>query len=108
MDARVKPAHDDAWLLIKPPRFLGQHDRNAVADRVGELGGSGDQLLLLAVVFEGALGEWAHQDFEELRIDAAGGTFGHVGFQLMAQASTSAMAIAAWFRRRCLLRVRSR
>src|SRR6187401_2713005 len=94
--------------LIQPPRFFGQHDRNAVADRIGELGGAGDQLLLLAVVFEGALGERAHQDFEKLWIDATGGTFGHVRFRLMAQPSTGATAIAAWFRLRCLWPIRSR
>src|SRR3954468_5672980 len=68
---------------IQPPRLFGQHDRNAVADRIGELGGTRDQLLLLAVVFQGALGERANQDFEQLGIDAAGGTVGcHDGFRV--------------------------
>src|SRR3954471_15285785 len=86
---------------IQPPRLFGQHDRNAVADRIRELGGARDQLLLLAVVFKRALGERAYQDFEKLRIDAGGGTFGHDGFRLTAQASTSRTAIAASSRRRC-------
>src|SRR3954452_23680275 len=68
---------------IQPPRLFGQHDRNAVADRIGELGGARDQLLLLAVVFKRALGERADQDFEQLGIDAAGGTVGcHDGFRV--------------------------
>src|SRR5438270_13478316 len=68
---------------IQPPRLFGQHDRNAVADRIGELGGARDQLLLLAVVFERALGERADEDFEQLGIDAAGGAVGcHDGFQV--------------------------
>ena len=56
--------------------FLGQHDRNAVADRIGELGRARDQLLLGGVVFERALGHGADQDFKQLGIDAAGGTIG--------------------------------
>src|SRR6266700_6280836 len=59
--------------------FLGQHDRNAVADRIGELGGARDQLLLGGVVFERALGQRADQDLEQLGIDAADGTVGRCG-----------------------------
>src|SRR2546423_15524517 len=69
----LRPAHE---MLIQLARLFGQHDRNAVADRIGELGGARDQLLLLAVIFERPLGEWAHEDFEQFRIDAAGGTIG--------------------------------
>src|ERR1041384_2367548 len=60
--------------LVQPSRLFGQHDRNAVADRVGELGGARDQLLALAVVFERPLGERADENFEKLRVDARGGT----------------------------------
>src|SRR5215204_552816 len=60
-------------------RFLRQHDRNAVADRVGELGRAGDQLLLLGVIFQRALGQRADQDFQELRIDAAERSVGDGG-----------------------------
>src|SRR3954452_21014714 len=60
---------------VQPPRFLRQHDRDAVADRISELGGARDQLLLLGVVLQRALGQRAHQDFEQLRIDGAGGAF---------------------------------
>jgi len=55
-------------------RFLGQHDRDAVADRIGELGGARNQLLPGGVVFEPALGQRANQNFEQLWIDAAGRT----------------------------------
>src|SRR3979490_234561 len=68
---------------IQPARLFGQHDRDAVADRIAELGGARDQLLLLAVVFERALGERADEDFEQLGIDAAGGAVGcHDGFRV--------------------------
>src|SRR5262249_33367848 len=61
---------------IQPARFFRQHDRDAGADRIGELGGARDQLLFLRVVFERALGQRADQNFQELRIDAAGGALG--------------------------------
>src|SRR5262249_30732290 len=61
-----------AWSLQRACLF-GEHDRNAVADRIGELGGARDQLLSLGVVFERALGERADEDFEQFGIDAAGG-----------------------------------
>src|ERR1041384_5426181 len=57
---------------LQRPRLVGEHDRDAVADGVGELGGTADQLLALGVVFERRLGERADQDLEELRIDDAG------------------------------------
>src|SRR5262245_56498197 len=56
--------------------FFGQHDRNAGADGVSELGGARDQLLLLRIVFERSLRHGTNQNFQELRIDAAGGTVG--------------------------------
>ena len=68
-------------LSIQPARFLRQHDRNAVADRIGELGLARDQLLLGGVVFQRGLGQRADQDFQKLGIDAArafgGGDGGH-------------------------------
>src|ERR1044071_5940119 len=69
---------------IQLARLFGQHDRDAVADRVGELGGARDQLLLLGVIFEPPLGERAHENFEQFWIDAAGGTVGcHDRFRVM-------------------------
>ena len=60
----------EAQALVEPPRFVRQHDRDAVADRVGELGGAADQLLALGVVFERRLGQRADQNLQELRIEA--------------------------------------
>src|SRR5258708_20722479 len=63
---------------IQPPCLLGQHDRDAAADRVGELGGARDQLLLLRIVFERSLGQRADENFQKLRIDAARRALGRV------------------------------
>src|SRR5437660_10906993 len=83
---------------IQPARFFGQHDRDAVADRIGELGGARDQLLLLRIVFERALGQRADQNFQELRIDAAGGALGRGGHG--ANPNCMRLAAQAWLRRR--------
>src|ERR1700692_1157775 len=64
---------------IERTRLLGQHDRNAVADRIGELGRARDQFLLVLVVFERALCQRADQDLEQLGIDAAGRAIGRCG-----------------------------
>src|SRR6476659_7204674 len=61
---------------IEPTGFFRQHDRDAGADRIGELGSARDQLLLIRIVFERSLGHRADQDFEKLGIDAAGRAFG--------------------------------
>src|SRR5262249_38714829 len=58
------------------PRFFRQHDRDAVADRIGELGGAGYQFLLVRIVFERAFGDRANENLEELRVHAAGGAVG--------------------------------
>src|SRR5262249_23715135 len=70
---------DHAPSLIESPGFLRQHDGDAVADRIGELGGTRDQLLFLRVVLERRLGDRAHQDFQELRVDGVGGAVGRRG-----------------------------
>src|ERR1700719_2906238 len=70
--------------LIELPGFFRQHDRDAVADRISELCGARDQLLLLGVIFQRTLGERAHQDLQELGIDGTGGTIGwHRGHDLV-------------------------
>src|SRR5215510_11957627 len=74
-------------LLLQRPRFLRQHDRDAVADRIGQLGGAGNQLLLLGIVFQRALGEWADEDFQKLWVDAAGGSVGGHGVSWALRAS---------------------
>src|SRR5580698_4113791 len=67
---------------IQPARFLGQHDRDAVADRKSELRRARDQLLLLGIVFKRRLGQRTDQDFQKLGIDAIGGAIGHKSLQL--------------------------
>ncbi len=59
----------DALARVELARFLGQHDGNAVADRVGEARGAADQLLALGVVVERGLGQRTDQDLEQLRIE---------------------------------------
>src|SRR3546814_14623219 len=56
-------------VVIEGPRFIGQHDRNAVADRNGEAGLVGNQLLTLAIVATGRFRHRADQNFQKLRID---------------------------------------
>src|SRR5215208_8546085 len=50
-------APPDARLVRQRARLLGQHDRDAVADRIGEPCLAADELLLLDVVVEPALGQ---------------------------------------------------
>src|SRR5215208_4034777 len=64
---------------VEPPRLFRQHDRDAVADRIGKLGRARDQLLLLGIVLQRTFGQWTDQDFQQLRIDAANGTVGGRG-----------------------------
>jgi hypothetical protein len=56
-------------LSLNLPRFGRQQDWDAVADREGELGGFGNQLILVAVVAQRALGERADEQVQELRVD---------------------------------------
>ena len=35
--------------VVEGPGLVGQHDRDAVADRIGELGGAADELLALGI-----------------------------------------------------------
>src|SRR6266851_1287612 len=66
--------HLDA--LLEPARFLRKHDRNAVANRIGKLGGPRNQLLLLGIVFERTLGKRADQNFQKLGVNSARRTVG--------------------------------
>ena len=71
---RAAPAKGETALgaaLVELARFVRQHDRDAVADRVSEAGGAADQLLPLGVVVERGLGQRADQDLKQLRIEAA-------------------------------------
>src|ERR1700688_631988 len=58
------------------PRLFRQHDRNAVADRIGELGGPRDQLLPRRIEFQRTLGQRTDQDFQQFQIDGAFEAFG--------------------------------
>src|ERR1700686_4996200 len=87
---------------IQPAGFLGQHDRDAVADRISELGRTRDQLLLLGVIFQRTLGQRTDQDFKKLRIDGIGGRRGH-----RMLAPVQLFTAAASRRRSCSWRARS-
>src|SRR3990170_8606173 len=60
-----------ALALVELARFLGQHDGNAVTDRIGEARGTADQLLTLGVVVERGFGQGTDQDLQQLWIEAA-------------------------------------
>src|SRR5437879_4927362 len=68
--------HHSPLSSLDLPRLFRQHDRNAVADRVGELGGARDQFLPGRIEFERALGHRTDQDFQQLWIDGAVEAFG--------------------------------
>src|SRR5438067_5661392 len=53
-------------------RLVDQHDRNAVADRIGEPRLLADQLLRLAVVAQRRLGQRTDQNLQQFRIDLGG------------------------------------
>src|SRR6266700_404434 len=61
------------------PRFFRQHDRDAVADRIGEFGRTRDQFLSRAVELQRPLGQRADQDFQQFRVDGAFKAFGRGG-----------------------------
>src|SRR3954468_18099217 len=50
------------------PRFVDEHHRDAVADRIGELVGIADQLLRGTVVAERALADWADENFKQASV----------------------------------------
>src|SRR3954447_16645689 len=68
--------HHSPLSSLDLPRLFRQHDRNAVADRVGELGGARDQFLPGRIEFKGALGHRTDQDLQQLWIDGAVEAFG--------------------------------
>src|SRR5713101_2038081 len=51
------------------PRLVDQHDRDAVANRIGEPRLLADQLLGFAVVAQWRLGQRADEDLEQSRVD---------------------------------------
>src|SRR6059058_624082 len=58
------------------PRLFRQHDRNAVANGISELGRARDQFLPGRIEFERALGHRTDQDLQQLWIDGAVEAFG--------------------------------
>src|SRR3954449_11308394 len=50
-----------SFILAELARLVGQHDRNAVADRIGEARRLGDELLLVPIVMKARLGHRADQ-----------------------------------------------
>src|SRR6516162_1658080 len=56
-------------VVAQTPRFVDQHDRDAVADRIGEPRLLADQLLGLAVIAQRRLGQRTDEDLEQPRID---------------------------------------
>ena len=63
-DAQDCQRDDDtgAHALLDLPGLFRQHDRDAVADRIGEFGRTRDQLLPRRIVFERTLGQRTDQD----------------------------------------------
>ncbi len=59
LKAAFRPGAPPLPSIRQRARLFRQHDRDAVADRVGELGGAADQLLPGGIVFQGALGQRA-------------------------------------------------
>src|SRR3546814_17616640 len=52
--------------VVELAGFVDQHDRNAVADRIGTAVLPADPLLRLRIVFQGPLGQRADQDTQQL------------------------------------------
>src|SRR5262245_65971367 len=62
--------------LFEPARFFRQHDRYAVADRIGELGLTRNQFVAFGVIFERPLCQRADENFQQFRMDAIRRRFG--------------------------------
>src|SRR5207248_2173075 len=62
-------------------RLIDQHDRDAVADRVGEPRFLADQLLRGAIIAQRSFGQRADQNLQQLRIDVGG--FVHIGLRAL-------------------------
>src|ERR1700716_4732467 len=80
--------YDALGLETKPlsldlPCLFRQHDRDAIADRIGELCRARDQLLPCCVKLQRTLGQRADQDFQQFGIDGAFKAFGRGGHGLV-------------------------
>src|ERR1700686_374990 len=74
MTSRVRSKAEP--LSLDLPRLFRQHDRDAVADRIGEFCGTRDQFLPHGVEFKRTLGHRTDQNFQKLWIDGAIKAFG--------------------------------
>src|SRR5690554_2764294 len=70
------PSQDDDTTLLQSSSLLRQHDRNAIADRIGELCFPRDQFLAHSVVFERRLGNRTDENFKQRWVDGARWRFG--------------------------------
>src|SRR5258707_6555495 len=68
---RRQAFHGD-FVITQGARLVDQHDRDAVADRIGEPRLLADQLLRRAVIAQRPLGQWTDQDLQQFRIDVGG------------------------------------
>ena len=64
--------HLPLGILVQGPRLVDQHDRDAVANGIGQPGLITDQFLLFRVVAQGRLGQRTDQDLQQFGIDAGG------------------------------------
>src|SRR3982074_883376 len=80
--------YDALGLKTKPlsldlPCLFRQHDRDAIADRIGQFGGTRNQFLPRCVELQRTLGQGADQDFQQFGIDGAFKAFGRGGHALV-------------------------
>src|SRR5215468_11110607 len=56
-------------VVAQCPRLVDEHDRDPVADRIGEPSLLADQLLGSTVITQRPLCQWADENFQQLRVD---------------------------------------
>src|SRR3981189_1707009 len=92
---RRQTLHRDL-VITQGARLVDQHDRDAVADRIGEPRLLADQLLRRAVIAQRPLGQWADQDLQQFRIDVGG--FVHPVLRALLVHSRGGQVSGAWRR----------
>src|SRR5205814_4186523 len=73
-------------VLAQGARLVDQHDRDAIADRIGEPGLLADQFLRGAIIAQRPLGQGTDQDFQQLGVDVGG--FVHIVLRMLDRKST--------------------
>src|SRR5207248_6263773 len=68
-------------VLAQGARLVDQHDRDAVADRIGEPRLLADQFLRGAIIAQRPLGQGTDQDFQQLGVDV--GRFVHIVLRIL-------------------------